>query len=174
MWSNSRRVPQFGDLNFSAALFLVTNVTISSRKLFSYFSAFWAPWDHPTGSTTIFSRAERDGNVRLSSSCTWSPMTPEIVQKNFGKCFLERNKKINFFSPALFVSTLVMMHDDPPPNANVSRRGSFTRMSPGERAGHTRGSCCACQASYISFWSFYVDQSTTLLLSILDPPSLCF
>ena len=32
------RVPEFGDRNFSPALFLVTNVTIFSRSFFSHFS----------------------------------------------------------------------------------------------------------------------------------------
>ena len=93
-----------------ACAVLVTNVTIFSRNLFSHISAFSAPWDYPTGSTTIFSRAGCDGDVRSSSSCTWCPMTPKIGEINSENVFSE--KKI--FS-TLFVSTLVMMHDDPPP-----------------------------------------------------------
>ena len=37
-----------------------------------------------------------------------------------------------------------------------------------------RGSCCACQASYVCLWSFYVDRSMTLLLSIFDLLGLYF
>ena len=88
-------------------------------------------------------------------------MTPKIVEKNV------------FFS-ALFVSTLVMMHDEPPRNANVSWRWSITLVSLGGSAGHVRDSCCACQASNICLWSLYVDRSTTLVLSIFDLLSLCF
>ena len=90
----------------------------------------------------------------------------------FRKSFFRKKNLIVFFS-TLFESRLVMMHDDPP-NGNVSRRRSITLMCLGRSAGHVRGPCCACQASYICLWSFYVDRSTALLLSIFDLPGLCF
>ena len=73
-------------------------------------------------------------------------MTLKIVGKKIGDFFSEQ--KQTFFLFALFVYTLVMMHDDPP-IANVSRRWSITLMSLGGGAGHVRGSCRARQAIYI-------------------------
>ena len=50
-------------------------------------------------------------------------MTPKIVEKKFfWKTFFWKNKGQKMFFSALFVSTLVMMHDDPPQTANVSRK----------------------------------------------------
>ena len=104
------RVPQFGDLNFSPALFLLTNVIIFSRKFVSHFSVIWGPWDRPTRWTPIFLQAGRHDDVRSSSSCTWGPVTLKIRRNSFfRKHFFPKMKKTR----VLFVSMLVMMHDDP-------------------------------------------------------------
>ena len=73
------------------------------------------------GSTTIFSRARRDGDVRSSSSRAWSVvrnvgLPPQKEQRKLGNFFL-RNQKT---SP-LLVCTLVMMQCHlPPTSAHVS------------------------------------------------------
>ena len=56
----------------------------------AHFPTFWAPRDRPTGSTATFSHG-RDGDVRWSSYCDWSPVQnggPQ--QKKFGKMFFSK------------------------------------------------------------------------------------
>ena len=112
---------QFGDPCFSRVLFLVTNITIFSRTFFVHFSTFWAPRDHPTGSTTICSEAGRDGDVCWSSSCNWKPVWNGGPPKSFFSeiCFFGNQKKPSL----LFVCTLVMVQCHfPPTSTKVSWR----------------------------------------------------
>ena len=59
--------------NFSASLFLVTNVTIFSKNLIFHISELVVPGEVPNGSSTIFLHARRNRGVRLHDTCTSGP-----------------------------------------------------------------------------------------------------
>ena len=64
------RVALFGDSNFSAWLFLATNVTIFSKNLIFHISELVAPGEVPDGSSTILGHGRRNRGVRSHYICT--------------------------------------------------------------------------------------------------------
>ena len=98
--------------------------------------------------------------------------TPQRKQISESSSFQRQNNKKTFCIVCVYAC-----HDavscPPPCKCQCLREVIHCSHVSSWECGHARGCCCACQAPYTLLWSFYVDRSTTYLLSIFDPPSLC-